>query len=54
MPMEDDEDRLDTYDNEPLRYRTMMNIIGYQFTRSAGTSLCLTAPDACRQTDHLR
>jgi hypothetical protein len=28
-PLEDDEDRLDAfYDDEPLRYRTMTNIIG--------------------------
>jgi hypothetical protein len=28
MPLEDDEDRLDTYyDNEPLRYRTVANIL---------------------------
>jgi len=29
MPLEDDEDRLDaSYDDEPLRYRTMENILG--------------------------
>jgi hypothetical protein len=30
-PLEDDEDRLDAYyDNEPLRYRTVANILGEQ------------------------
>ena len=30
-PLEDDEDSLDAYyDDEPLRYRTVMNIIGDQ------------------------
>lgn len=29
MPLEDDEDRLDAYyDNEPLRYHTMMTMLG--------------------------
>jgi len=32
-PLEDDEDRLDAYyDVEPLRYRTMANILGDQST----------------------
>lgn len=31
MPLEDDEDRLDAlYNDEPLHYRMMTNIIGYQ------------------------
>jgi hypothetical protein len=30
-PLEDDEDRLDaSYDDEPLRYRTVANILGEQ------------------------
>jgi len=40
-PLEDDEERLDAfYDGEPLRYRTMDNILGEEFVPEVEPRLC--------------